>query len=96
MQSLVGSAGAAFAGSTCAMAAVREKDDYKNWAFGGAVAGSIFGIKGLTLIYTVFTLWIYTVVFHCLLHEILNHMKSRKINNFNNFTTMCFLNHLQF
>lgn len=42
---LLGSAGAAFAGSTCAMAAVREKDDYKNWAFGGAVAGSIFGIK---------------------------------------------------
>ena len=36
----------AFAGSTCAMASIREKDDYKNWAFGGAVAGSIFGIHG--------------------------------------------------
>ena len=41
-----GSAGVAFAGSTCAMASIREKDDYKNWAFGGAVAGSIFGIHG--------------------------------------------------
>lgn len=44
-----GSAGVAFAGSTCALASIREKDDYKNWAFGGAVAGSIFGIQGWLL-----------------------------------------------
>ena len=43
---LIGSAGAVFAGSTCALASIRDKDDYKNWAFGGAVAGSIFGIQG--------------------------------------------------
>ncbi|XP_046846313.1 NADH dehydrogenase [ubiquinone] 1 alpha subcomplex subunit 11-like [Xenia sp. Carnegie-2017] len=42
---LIGSAGALFAGSTCALASVREKDDYINWAFGGALAGSIFGMK---------------------------------------------------
>lgn len=44
--SLAGSAGAVFAGSTCALASIRDKDDYKNWAFGGALAGSIFGIQG--------------------------------------------------
>ncbi|CAB4019788.1 NADH dehydrogenase [ubiquinone] 1 alpha subcomplex subunit 11, partial [Paramuricea clavata] len=43
---LIGSAGALFAGSTCALASIRDKDDYKNWAFGGALAGSIFGIQG--------------------------------------------------
>ena len=42
---LIGSAGAVFAGSTCALASIRDKDDYKNWAFGGALAGSIFGIQ---------------------------------------------------
>ncbi|XP_001625582.2 outer envelope pore protein 16-4, chloroplastic [Nematostella vectensis] len=42
---LVGGAASLFAGTTCAMAAIRGKDDYKNWAAGGAASGALIGIS---------------------------------------------------
>lgn len=38
-----GFAGGLFAGSACLSAAIRDEDDYKNAAVGGAIAGSLFG-----------------------------------------------------
>ena len=42
---LTGTVGGVYAGGVCTAAALRDKDDYKNASIGGALAGSIFGIK---------------------------------------------------
>ena len=34
-----------FAGTASSMAAIRGKDDYKNWAAGGAASGALFGLN---------------------------------------------------
>lgn len=42
---LVGAVASLFAGTTCTLAAVRGKDDYKNWAAGGALSGTLIGLR---------------------------------------------------
>ncbi|KXJ17578.1 NADH dehydrogenase [ubiquinone] 1 alpha subcomplex subunit 11 [Exaiptasia diaphana] len=42
---LLGGAAAVFAGTTSTMAAIRGKDDYKNWAVGGVASGALFGLN---------------------------------------------------
>lgn len=42
---LPGTVGGVYAGSICTAATLRDKDDYVNAGIGGALAGSIFGLK---------------------------------------------------
>ena len=42
---LSGSVGGVFAAGACVSAGVRDKDDHVNAAVGGALAGSVFGLK---------------------------------------------------
>ena len=44
MQS-IGTVGGVYAGSVCTVARLRDKDDYVNASIGGALVGSLFGIR---------------------------------------------------
>ena len=54
--------GTAFAVGACTSARLRNKDDYKNAAIGGMLAGSIFGFKSMCVcVCDMCILFIYTM-----------------------------------
>ena len=50
VMSLIGSVLFTFAGVSCLVSRLRNKDDYFNALIGGGVAGSIFGIIGINIV----------------------------------------------